>query len=635
MIRVICNQETFELPQGSTAADFASKLKNSHYFAGVVINDRIKDLTTTLEEGDNLRFVTFSDPEGREIFLHTSAHILAQAVLRLWPNALPTIGPVIDQGFYYDFANLSISEDDFDAIEKMAEQIAQERHAVARKIFCDKNEALKKFGHNPFKVELIKELPDGETITSYSQGEFIDLCRGPHLPSTAPVKAFKLLRTSAAYWRGDPQRDSLIRIYGVAFPTAKELKEHLYQLEEAKKRDHRVLGAKLDLFSQQECSAGMPFFHPRGMIIWDALIGYWKRLHQLAGYKEIQTPQLMNRSLWEVSGHWTNYKENMYTLQIDDEDYAIKPMNCPGCMLYYKTRLHSYKEFPLRIAEIGHVHRYEISGALSGLMRVRAFHQDDAHVFLTPEQVEEETLNILNLVSELYKTFGLDYHLELSTKPEKDTIGSDELWELATSALQRALTNSKTPFFINPGDGAFYGPKIDIHVKDAIQRTWQCGTIQLDMFLPERFALEYTNAQGEKSTPIMLHRALFGSIERFLGILIEHFKGKFPLWLSPEHIRIITVADRHQSRAHELFSAWQQLGFVVTVDDSNESVSKKIRNAQNMQVNYMVTIGDREVEEKTLAVRTRDNRVLNDMTVERFINTLLDEKNSLSLTPLL
>ncbi|QVE49479.1 threonine--tRNA ligase [Chlamydia crocodili] len=635
MIRVICNNETSELPEGATAADFASKIKNSHYFAGVVINDQIKDLSTTLKEGDTLRFVTFEDPEGREIFLHTSAHILAQAVLRLWPKAIPTIGPVIDQGFYYDFANLAVSEDDFLMIENMMEQIAQAKFEVSKKTFHDKQEALKEFASNPFKVELIQELPEGESITAYSQGEFTDLCRGPHLPSTNPVKAFKLLRTSAAYWRGDPNRESLVRIYGVSFPTTKELKEHLNQLEEAKKRDHRVLGAKLDLFSQQECSAGMPFFHPRGMIIWDALIGYWKRLHQLAGYKQILTPQLMNRNLWEVSGHWSNYKENMYTLKIDEEDYAIKPMNCPGCMLYYKTRLHSYKEFPLRVAEIGHVHRYEISGALSGLMRVRAFHQDDAHVFLTPEQVEEETLNILNLVSELYSTFGLEYHLELSTRPEKATIGSDALWELATAALERALVNSNTPFIVNPGDGAFYGPKIDIHVKDAIQRTWQCGTIQLDMFLPERFELEYTNAQGEKSTPIMLHRALFGSIERFLGILIEHFKGKFPLWLSPEHIRLITVADRHQRRAKELASAWQKLGLVVTVDDSNESVSKKIRNAQNMQVNYMVTLGDREIEENTLAVRTRDNRVLNAMTVETFINTILEEKNSLSLTPLL
>ncbi|EPP34563.1 threonine--tRNA ligase [Chlamydia ibidis] len=635
MIHIICNKETFELPAGTTAADFASKIKNSHYFAGVMINDKLKDLSTCLQEGDSLRFVTFSDPEGREIFLHTSAHILAQAVLRLWPDAIPTIGPVIDQGFYYDFANLSISEADFEMIENMISQIVEEKHPISRHVFKSKEEALKEFPNNPFKTELIRELPDHEEITAYSQGEFMDLCRGPHLPTTTPVKAFKLLRTSAAYWKGNPSRESLIRIYGISFPTTKELREHLHQLEEAKKRDHRVLGTKLDLFSQQECSAGMPFFHPRGMIIWDALINYWKHLHRLAGYKEIQTPELMNRHLWEISGHWDNYKDNMYTLEIDDEDYAIKPMNCPGCMLYYKTKLHSYKEFPLRIAEIGHVHRYEISGALSGLMRVRAFHQDDAHIFLAPEQVEEETLNILNLVSELYGTFGLDYHLELSTRPETGTIGDDNLWELATTSLKRALEKSNRPFLVSPGEGAFYGPKIDIHVKDAINRTWQCGTIQLDMFLPERFQLEYTNAFGEKSTPIMLHRALFGSIERFLGILIEHFKGKFPLWLSPEQIRIITVADRHESRAKELAFTWQKLGFTVTVDDSSESVSKKIRNAQNMQVNYMITLGDREIENNTLAVRTRDNRVLSDVSVETFINTALEEKNSLSLTPLL
>lgn len=377
----------------------------------------------------------------------------------------------------------------------------------------------------------------------------------------------------------------------------------------------------------------MPFFHPRGMVVWNALVDYWKRLHQRAGYQQIQTPQLMNRELWEISGHWENYKENMYTLTVDEEDYAIKPMNCPGCMLYYKTQLHSYREFPLRIAEIGHVHRHELSGALSGLMRVRTFHQDDAHVFLTPEQVEEETLNILNLVSELYGTFGLEYHLELSTRPEQGTIGSDDLWELATKALKRALVKSQKPFIISPGEGAFYGPKIDIHVKDAINRTWQCGTIQLDMFLPERFDLKYTNAQGEKSTPIMLHRALFGSIERFLGILIEHFKGRFPLWLSPEHVRIITVADRYEARAQELAKHFSQMGIIVSVDSSNESVSKKIRNAQNMQVNYMITIGDKELETHLLAVRTRDNRVLNDIAVEQFSHVILEELRSLSLTP--
>lgn len=632
MIHVTCNEEAFELPEGASAMDLANKMKHSHCFAGALINDQAKDLSTTLQDGDTILFLTWDDPKGREIFLHTSAHILAQAVLRLWPSAQPTIGPVIDQGFYYDFANLSISEEDFSAIEDMAKTIAEEKFPIFRHVFSNKEEALAYFSENPFKTELITELPADTEISAYRQGEFVDLCRGPHLPSTAPVKAFKLLRTSAAYWKGDPSRDSLIRIYGIAFPTAKELKEHLHQLEEAKKRDHRVLGTKLDLFSQQPCSAGMPFFHPRGMVVWNALVDYWKRLHHLAGYQQIQTPQLMNRELWEISGHWENYKENMYTLTVDEEDYAIKPMNCPGCMLYYKTQLHSYREFPLRIAEIGHVHRQELSGALSGLMRVRAFHQDDAHIFLTPEQVEEETLNILDLVSKLYGTFGLEYHLELSTRPGQGTIGSDDLWELATDALQRALVKSQKPFVISPGEGAFYGPKIDIHVRDAINRTWQCGTIQLDMFLPERFDLKYTNPQGEKSTPIMLHRALFGSIERFLGILIEHFKGRFPLWLSPEHVRIITVADRHETRAQDLAKHFTQQGIRATVDQTNESVSKKIRNAQNMQVNYMLTIGDKELETQLLAVRTRDNRVLNAISVEHFTNTILDELHSLSLS---
>ncbi|ANH78606.1 threonine--tRNA ligase [Candidatus Chlamydia sanziniae] len=629
------NQETFELPEGITAADFAHKLNNSHHFVGAVINNYPRDLTTPLQEGDSLTFVTFADPKGREIFFHTSAHLLAQAVLRLWPKALPTIGPVIEHGFYYDFANLSINENDFPAIENMVEQIVQEKFPISRIVLKDKHVALEHFSENPFKTEIIHELPENEEISAYRQGDFFDLCRGPHLPSTSSIKAFKVLRTSAAYWRGDPSRESLVRIYGIAFPTTKELKEHLHQMEEAKKRDHRLLGVKLDLFSQQECSPGMPFFHPRGMIVWNALMGYWSRLHQSAGYQQIQTPQLMNRHLWEISGHWANYKENMYTLKIDEEDYAIKPMNCPGCMLYYKTRLHSYKEFPLRIAEIGHVHRYEVSGALSGLMRVRTFHQDDAHIFLLPEQVEEETLNIFSLVATLYGTFGLDYHLELSTRPETGTIGSDALWELATEALQRALITSEKPFIVRKGEGAFYGPKIDIHVKDAIHRTWQCGTIQLDMFLPERFQLEYTTAEGTKDTPIILHRALFGSIERFLGILTEHFAGKFPLWLSPEQVRLITVADRHISRAKELADKWQRLGFVVTLDDTNESVSKKIRNAQNMQVNYMITLGDHEIAQNTLAVRTRDNRVLSDITLEQFLNAILEEKNSLSLTPLL
>lgn len=635
MIQIVCDQQMFEVPAGTLAADIAAKQKNAQSLIGVKINGHVRDLSTPLCDNDQIQFLSFQDPEGREIFLHTSAHLLAQAVLRLWPQSQPTIGPVIDQGFYYDFFNLSISENDFPQIEETVQAIVKERLAIQRRPFNNKQEALQFFTKNPFKHELIRDFPEDQVISAYSQGEFIDLCRGPHLPNTSFVKAFKLLKTSAAYWKGDPARESLVRIYGIAFPSNKELKEHMLKLEEAKQRDHRVLATKLDLFSQQEYSPGIPFFHPRGMIVWDALIDYWKELHRDARYQFIQTPQLMNRRLWEISGHWSNYKDNMYTLQIDKEDYAIKPMNCPGCMLYYKTRLHSYKEFPLRIAEIGHVHRHEASGALSGLMRVRAFHQDDAHVFLMPEQVEEETLRILELLNELYTTCGLSYHLELSTRPERDTIGSDQVWEIATRALEQALLRANVPYKINPGDGAFYGPKIDIHVQDAIQRTWQCGTIQLDMFLPERFQLEYTDAQGEKQIPIMIHRALLGSIERFLGILIEHFKGRFPLWLSPEHIRILTVADRHNEKAYELQTYWQREGFIVTVDDTNQSVSKKVRNAQNMQVNYMITLGDQELETDTLSVRTRDNRILNQVLPHYFLERIHEEKTTRSLSSLL
>lgn len=634
MIRITCDQDILDIPQGTLASEVAKKLKNSHTFVGVIINGQVKDLSTPLQDLDQVRFVTFDDPEGKDIFWHSSAHLLAQAVLRLWPQAQPTIGPTIDQGFYYDFSNVTISEHDFPQIEKMAQQIVQERHEVFKKVFSSKAEALKAFEHNPFKQELITDFPEEQAVTAYSQGEFVDLCRGPHVPNTALIKAFKLLKTSSAYWKGDPKNVSLIRIYGIAFPTTKELKEHLHKLEEAKKRDHRVLGVKLDLFSQQECSPGMPFFHPRGMVVWDALINYWKTLHRDAGYQFIQTPQLMSRSLWEISGHWNNYKENMYTLQIDKEDFAIKPMNCPGCMLYYKTHLHSYKEFPLRIAEIGHVHRYEISGALSGLMRVRAFHQDDAHIFLSPEQVKEETLNILRLLDTLYTTCGLTYRFELSTRPETGTIGSDTLWDLATRSLEEALVTAAVPFKINHGDGAFYGPKIDIHIQDAIQRSWQCGTIQLDMFLPERFQLEYTNAQGEKKVPIMLHRALFGSIERFFGILVEHFKGRFPLWLSPEHIRILTVANRHSEYARACQKEWSKHDLIVTVDDSNESISKKVRNGQTMQVNYMVTLGDQELSSQTISVRSRDNQVFNQVNPQSFIHSVLEEKFSRSLVSL-
>ncbi|WP_213318895.1 threonine--tRNA ligase [Chlamydiifrater volucris] len=637
MTTVLHKEQTYQVAENSTAADFAKTVHPSNFsqIVGVSVNGVLKDLSTVLAPNDDIRFIFLDDPEGREIFLHSSAHLLAQAVLRLWPQAQPTIGPVIEQGFYYDFANVSISELDFPKIEAVMAEIVAESLSIRREVFSNKVEASQAFPNNPFKKELIAELSEDSSITGYRQGEFFDLCRGPHLPSTKLIKAFKLLKTSAAYWRGDPSKASLVRVYGISFPTTKELRAHLQFLEEAKKRDHRVLGSRLDLFSQQDFSPGMPFFHPRGMIVWDALIQFWKDLHKNAGYLQIKTPQLLNRKLWEISGHWENYSENMYTLSIDNDDYAIKPMNCPGCMLYYKTSLHSYRDFPLRVAEIGHVHRQEASGALSGLMRVRSFHQDDAHVFLTTEQVENETLAILQLVEKLYGTFGLDYHLELSTKPEKSTIGSDEIWELATQALTRALQSCGKEFKISPGEGAFYGPKIDIHVKDAIGRTWQCGTIQLDMFLPERFDLNYTDSEGKKQVPIMLHRALFGSIERFLGILIEHFKGRFPLWLSPEQVRIVTVADRHADFGKIVLQKLHEQNIIATLDDSNESVSKKIRNAQNMQVNYMLTLGDKECENQTISIRTRDNRVIGEKNLEEFISVISLERDNKSLHALI
>lgn len=621
-----------ELPPGSTADDLAKKLHLTapDQAVGVSINGKTYDLSHPLKDGDTVIFWNFDDPEGKEIFWHSSAHILAQAILRLWPNAKPTIGPPIENGFYYDFADLLVSEEDFDKIEKEMEAIVKENYKTSRETLPNKEAALKVFGQNKYKAELIQSLEDQE-ITAYRQGEFLDLCRGPHMPNLGKVKALKVLKTSGAYWRGDSDREMLTRVYAITFPDRKMLKDYLHRLEEAKKRDHKIIGPKLGLFTIEEEAPGMPFIHPKGMVVWNALLEYWRECHRHAGYVEVKTPQMMSKELWQTSGHWDNYRQNMYTSSIEEREFAIKPMNCPGCMLLYRTQIHSYREFPLRIAEIGHVHRHEASGALSGLMRVRSFHQDDAHVFLLPYQITEEILNIISLVDEIYSTFGLSYHLELSTRPEK-SIGSDADWEMATNALQKALDQSKKAYKINSGDGAFYGPKIDMHIRDAIGRTWQCGTIQLDMALPARFDLVYDDEHGHRSQPIMIHRALFGSIERFFGILIEHFAGKFPLWMSPRQMTLIPVADRHIPYAKELQKELLQAGFVAELDESHESVSKKIREAQLLQFNYMVTIGDREVENKTLALRTRDNVQHGEMYFQDFLAKIQNEKKSRSLT---
>lgn len=623
-----------ELPEGSNAKDLAEKLnlRGPNQALGVSINGKNYDLSQPLKDGDEIIFWSFDDPQGKEIYWHTSAHVLAQAILRLFPEAKPTIGPPIENGFYYDFANLTISDADFEKIEKEMQAIVNENYVSQREVFQNKSEALSHFSQNKYKKELIESFPDTDSLTAYRQGEFFDLCRGPHLFNLGKIKALKILKTSGAYWRGDSNNEMLTRIYGITFPDRKLLKDYLHQVEEAKKRDHKILGPKLDLFSLKEEAPGMPFIHPKGLIIWNELVSFLRDTLSEADYIEIKTPTLMTRELWELSGHWANYRQNMFTSQIEERDFAIKPMNCPGCMLFYKSQIHSYRSLPLRVAEIGNVHRYEPSGSLSGLFRVRSFHQDDAHIFMKPSDIQEEIVNVLNLADKLYKTFGLNYHLELSTKPESNTIGSDEDWEIATKGLQGALDQTGRPYKINPGDGAFYGPKIDFHIKDAINRTWQCGTIQLDMALPQRFDLEYTAADGSKQRPIMIHRAIFGSIERFFGILIEHFSGRFPLWLSPHQIRLLTVADRHSDYAHELLKTFRKAGFHADVDDSNESVSKKVRNAQLAQINYILTIGDKELENRTFNLRTRDNVVHGEVKPEEFLEKIKEEKKEKSLS---
>ncbi|MBJ7449510.1 MAG: threonine--tRNA ligase [Parachlamydiales bacterium] len=633
MLIKLKDQNNVEISSGSTGVDLAKHLNLSepHQALGIEINGKLCDLSTTLTDGDVVKLINFEDPQGQEMFWHTSAHVLAQAIMHLYPNAKPTIGPPIENGFYYDFANLQISEQDLELIEKEMQSIVSQNLRTQREVLNGREDALINFKDNKYKCELIQGFED-QTFTAYRQGDFFDLCRGPHIPNLGKIKALKLTKTSGAYWRADQKNEMLTRIYGISFPDRKLLKDYLTRLEEAKKRDHKVIGPRLDLFSLREEAPGMPFIHPKGMIIWNKLLDFWREYHQKAGYVEIKTPVMMTRSLWETSGHWHNYRENMYEVAIEQREYAIKPMNCPGCMLFYKTHVHSYRELPLRVAEVGLVHRHEASGAISGLFRVRCFHQDDAHLFLKPEDITPEIVKTLDLVNQIYSVFGLTYHVELSTRPEKNTIGSDADWEMATDGLRNALIESKTPYKLNEGDGAFYGPKIDFHIKDAIGRTWQCGTIQLDFALPEKFELEYVAADGTRPRPVMLHRAIFGSIERFFGILIEHFVGRFPLWLSPIQVRIITVADRHTEYAQSILKMLIDAGIRADIDDASESVSKKIRAAQMAQINYMFTVGDKEVEDKSVTLRTRDNVVHGEIDLARFIQTIIIENNERALS---
>ena len=569
---------------------------------------------------------TFENPEYRHTYWHTCSHIMAQAIKRLWPEVQLTIGPAIAEGWYYDiYAPFAFTPEDLTKIEEEMRRICKEKLKIER-FELPRDEALELMKDNPFKVELINDLPEGETISFYRQGEFVDLCAGPHLDSTGRVKgnALKLTACNASYWRGDASRESLQRIYGVAFPKKDELDAYLQRIEEAKKRDHRKLGKELGLFMLMDEGPGFPFFLPKGMVLRNTLIDYWREVHKRYGYVEISTPMILNRQLWERSGHWDHYKENMYTTVIDGEDYAIKPMNCPGGMLVYASEPHSYRDLPLRCGELGLVHRHELSGALHGLFRVRCFTQDDAHIFMTPDQMRDEIKNTVRLFDEVYSTFGLNYEIELSTMPE-DHIGTVEEWERNQNILKDAITDMGKHFVINEGDGAFYGPKLDFHIEDCLGRTWQCGTIQLDSQLPERFELEYVGADGEKHRPVMIHRVVFGSIERFIGVITEHFAGAFPTWLSPVQVKVLPITDRCAEYAESVRAALDAAGIRAEADLRNEKIGYKIREAQLQKTPYMLVVGDKEAENATVSVRTRAGEDRGAMPLVDFMTDITEE----------
>jgi len=598
--------KTFD--KSTTGADIAKSISQDFIRSCVAmeLDEKLVDLNTTISKDSKVKFVTPKDDTALEILRHSAAHVMAQAILEIYDDAQLTIGPVVKDGFYYDIDMKPISEDDFGKIEDRIKNIAKAKIPFEKKM-VSKSDALKYYKNEPYKLEIISELED-ETITFYSQGKFTDLCRGPHVPHTGFLKAVKLMKVSGAYWRADQSKAQLQRVYGTAFFNKKELKKYLNLLEEAKKRDHRKIGAQLDLFSFHEQAPGMPFFHPKGMDILNILLDYWREKHKKAGYVETKTPVMLEKSLWERSGHWDNYRENMYTCLIDETQYAIKPMNCPGGMLLYNMKTHSYKDLPIRVSEIGLVHRHELSGVLSGLFRVRAFHQDDAHIFMTFDQIENEILGVLKLAESIYNTFGLGFHMELSTRPKK-YIGTDKQWEDATNGLKAALNTYGKKYSINEGDGAFYGPKIDMHIQDALSRTWQCGTIQLDLSLPERFNLSYIGKDNEKHRPVMIHRVIYGSIERFIGILIEHFAGKFPLWMAPVQAIILPINDDLIEYAITIKEEFETNGLRTEVDKRGESLNKKIRDAQLNQIPLIITCGQKEKETGTLSVRTLDGKV--------------------------
>ena len=618
-----------EIENPNSAAEIVKGIGMGLYKSScsVKINGEVKDLRTIVDSDCTFEVLTFDDIDGKKTFWHTASHIMAQAVKRLYPETLLAIGPAIDNGFYYDFdRETPFTEEELEKIEAEMKKIVKEGLPLEQ-FELPPDEAidyLSKQGEK-YKVELCEEhAGKGEPISFYKQGEFTDLCAGPHLMTTAPVKAIKLTSCTGAYWRGSEKNKMLSRIYAVAFPKASQLEEYLNLLEEAKKRDHRKLGKQLGLFMMNEAGPGFPFFLPKGMILKNTLLNYWHELHERNGYQEISTPIILNRSLWETSGHWDHYKDNMYTTVIDEKDYAVKPMNCPGGVLVYQSEPRSYRDLPLRLGELGIVHRHEKSGQLHGLMRVRCFTQDDAHIFMTPDQIRDEIKGVAKLIDEVYNLFGFTYHVELSTRPE-DSMGSDEDWEMATDALRGALDDLGLDYEVNEGDGAFYGPKIDFHLQDSIGRTWQCGTIQLDFQLPLRFELEYNGADGEKHRPIMIHRVAFGSIERFIGILIEHFAGAFPLWLAPEQVKIIPVSDKQNDYANDVCQKLKAEGIRVSIDTRAEKMGWKIRQAQLEKIPYMLIIGDKEIEAGAVSVRSRKDGDMGAVPVDELLKKLTTE----------
>lgn len=622
------NGENYSVENGLSVYDAAKSagIAVPREVIAAEINGETHELSSPVHNGDDVKLLTFEDESGKKTFFHTASHILAQAVKRLYPEVKLTIGPAIDNGFYYDFdSDVTFAAEELEKIEAEMKKIVKENLKIERfTLPRDEAKKLMEEKGEPYKVLLIDRVPEGEEISFYKQGEFTDLCAGPHLFSTGAVKAFKLIQCTGAYWEGDSKNKMLQRVYGTAFPTKEALAAYLDMLEEAKKRDHRKLGKELGLFTIMDEGPGFPFFLPNGMVLRNTLIEYWREVHKRYGYVEISTPMILNRSLWERSGHWAHYKDNMYTTVIDGADFAIKPMNCPGGMLVYKSEMHSYRDLPLRMGELGVVHRHELSGALHGLFRVRCFTQDDAHIFMTWDQMKDEIKNVVRLFDEVYSVFGLTYQIEVSTMPE-DHMGDVKDWDFATETLKQAVTEMGKDYVINEGDGAFYGPKLDFHLSDCLGRTWQCGTIQLDMQLPERFELEYMGADNEKHRPVMIHRVVLGSIERFIGIITEHYAGAFPMWLAPVQVKVLAIGEGHVEYANKVKDALEANHIRVEVDARNEKIGYKIREAQLKKVPYMLVVGDKEMADGLVSVRSRSDGELGQMTIEEFVNRAVEE----------